>query len=129
MIHRAITGSIERFLGILIENTGGDFPLWLAPEQARVLPIADRHMPYADSVRERLREEGLRIEIDGRSESVGRRIRDGELSKTPYLLIVGDKEQEAGTASVRARHGGDRGALTLDELAETLVSEAGSHHR
>jgi len=129
MIHRAITGSIERFLGILIENTGGDFPLWLAPEQARVLPIADRHLPYAESVRERLREEGLRIEIDGRSESVGRRIRDGELSKTPYLLIVGDKEQEAGTASVRARHGGDRGALTLDELAGTLASEAGSHHR
>ena len=92
MIHRAITGSIERFLGILIENTGGDFPLWLAPEQARVLPVADRHAPYAESVRARLRGEGLRVEVDARSESVGRRIRDGELAKVPYLLIVGDKE-------------------------------------
>ena len=99
MIHRAITGSIERFLGILIENTGGDFPLWLAPEQARVLPVSDRHAVYAEAVRARLRAEGLRVEVDGRSESVGRRIRDGELAKIPYLLIVGDKEEQAGTAS------------------------------
>ena len=124
MIHRAITGSIERFLGILIENTGGDFPLWLAPEQARVLPVSDRHAVYAESVRARLRAEGLRVEVDGRSESVGRRIRDGELAKIPYLLIVGDKEEQAGTASARARHGGDRGALPLDELAAQLVAEA-----
>jgi threonyl-tRNA synthetase len=124
MIHRAITGSIERFLGILIENTGGDFPLWLAPEQARVLPISDRHADYAEGVRARLRAEGLRVEVDGRSESVGRRIRDGELAKVPYLLVVGDTEAEAGTVSVRARHGGDRGAPPLDELAATLASEA-----
>jgi threonyl-tRNA synthetase len=124
MIHRAITGSIERFLGILIENTGGDFPLWLAPEQARVLPVSDRHLLYAESVRERLKAAGIRVEVDARSESVGRRIRDGELAKTPYLLVVGDKEQEAGTASVRARHGGDRGAMALDALAQTLASEA-----
>ncbi len=124
MIHRAITGSIERFLGILIENTGGDFPLWLAPEQARVLPVADRHAPYAEAVRARLREEGLRVEVDARSESVGRRIRDGELAKVPYLLIVGDKEEQAGSVSPRARHTGDLGPTPLDELAARLTAEA-----
>jgi threonyl-tRNA synthetase len=123
MIHRAITGSIERFLGILIENTGGDFPLWLAPEQARILPIADRHAPYAESVRARLRDFGLRVGIDARSESVGRRIRDGELAKIPYLLVVGDKEEEAGTASVRARHGGDRGTPGIAALAAAMRDE------
>ncbi len=124
MIHRAITGSIERFLGILIENTGGDFPLWLAPEQARVLPISDRHADYAASVRAGLRSAGLRVEVDGRSESVGKRIRDGELAKIPYLLVVGDAEQEAGTVAVRARHGGDRGTPTITELAGLLATEA-----
>jgi threonyl-tRNA synthetase len=126
MIHRAITGSLERFLGILIENTGGDFPLWLAPVQARVLPVSDRHAAYAESVRSRLRREGLRVEVDARSESVGRRIRDGELAKVPYLLIVGDKEAEAGTASARARHRGDQGAVALEELAAQLAVEARS---
>ncbi len=124
MIHRAITGSIERFLGILIENTGGDFPFWLAPEQARVLPISDRHHDYADGVRARLRAAGLRVDVDGRAGSVGRRIRDGELAKVPYLLVVGDAEAEAGTVAVRARHGGDRGTPSLDELAEALAAEA-----
>jgi threonyl-tRNA synthetase len=124
MIHRAITGSIERFLGILIEHTGGDFPFWLSPEQARVLPVSDRHAAYAESVRDRLRERDLRVEVDARGESVGRRIRDGELDKVPYLLVVGDKEVEAATASVRARHGGDRGAVTIEELAAELADEA-----
>jgi threonyl-tRNA synthetase len=124
MIHRAITGSIERFLGILIENTGGDFPLWLAPVQARVLPVSDRHHDYAETVRARMRAEGLRVEVDARSESIGRRIRDGELGKVPYLLIVGDKEAEAGTASARARHIGDQGAMGLDDLAARLAAEA-----
>ena len=124
MIHRAITGSVERFLGILIEHTGGDFPFWLSPEQARVLPVSDRHGAYAESVRERLRERDLRVEVDSRGESVGRRIRDGELDKVPYLLIVGDKEVEASTASVRARHSGDRGAVAVEELAAHLADEA-----
>jgi threonyl-tRNA synthetase len=124
MIHRAITGSIERFLGILIENTGGDFPLWLAPEQARVLPVSDRHAGYAAEVRRRLRDRGLRVEVDARSESVGRRIRDGELAKIPYLLVVGDKEADAGTVSVRARHGADEGAMSVDDLASRLAEEA-----
>ena len=125
MIHRAVTGSIERFLGILIEDTGGDFPLWLAPEQVRVLPVSDRHAEYARSVREGLRAAGLRVGVDGRSESVGRRIRDGELAKIPYLLVVGDKEVEAAMVSVRARHGADRGGgATVHELAAELVAEA-----
>ena len=124
MIHRAITGSVERFLGILIEHTGGDFPFWLSPEQARVLPVSDRHAGYAESVRDRLRERDLRVEVDARGESVGRRIRDGELAKIPYLLVVGDKEVEAATASVRARHDGDRGALAVEELAAQLAAEA-----
>ena len=126
MIHRAVTGSIERFLGILIENGAGAFPFWLAPEQARVLPVADRHAPYAERVRVRLREEGLRAEVDARGESVGRRIRDGELAKVPYLLVVGDREAEAGTASARARGEGDLGAVPLEELAERLADEARS---
>src|SRR5262249_26190021 len=113
MLHRAILGSIERFMGILIEHTGGDFPLWLAPVQARVLPGADRHSEWAQAVRQGLVERGLRAEVDARSESVGRRIRDGELGKVPYLMVVGDREVEAGTVSLRARHGGDAGTLPL----------------
>jgi threonyl-tRNA synthetase len=124
MIHRAITGSIERFLGILIESCAGDFPLWLAPEQARVLPIADRHAGYAGRVRERLAAAGLRAELDARAESVGRRIRDGELQKVPYLLVVGDKEQDAGQVAVRSRAKGQEGPLGLDDLVERLRGEA-----
>ena len=124
MIHRAMTGSIERFFGILIEDCGGDFPFWLAPEQARVLPVADRHAAYAGAVAGRLRAAGLRAGVDARGESVGRRIRDGELAKVPYLLVVGDREAEAGTASLRARGGGDAGSPPLDELVARLAAEA-----
>ncbi len=123
ILHRAISGSIERFLGILIENTGGDFPVWLAPVQARVLPIADRHADAAAEVERRLHAAGVRVELDARSESVGRRIRDGELAKVPYLAIVGDREAEGGTVSVRARHGGDVGAKTVDEFAALITDE------
>ena len=123
MIHRAITGSIERFLGILIENTGGDFPLWLAPEQARIIPISDRHHDYAGSLRDRLRGSGVRVTVDARSESVGRRIRDGELGKVPYLLVVGDKEAESGTVSVRSRRDGDQGAMEFVDLTAKLHTE------
>jgi len=122
IIHRAILGSIERFLGILIEDTGGDFPFWLAPEHARVLPVADRHRDYAEQVRAALRAEGLRVEVDARAESIGRRIRDGELHKVPYLLIVGDREVESGTASVRARHGDAIGDVPVGELAVALLA-------
>jgi threonyl-tRNA synthetase len=122
IIHRAILGSIERFLGILIEDTGGDFPFWLAPEQIRIVPVADRHREYADEVRDLLRAEGLRAETDSRAESMGRRIRDGELHKVPYLLIVGDREVESRTASVRARHGDEIGDLPVIEIAAALLA-------
>jgi threonyl-tRNA synthetase len=124
MIHRAVTGSIERFLGVLIENGAGAFPFWLAPEQARVLPVADRHGAYAERVRERLRDEGLRVDVDARGESVGRRIRDGEVAKVPYLLVVGDREADSETVSARARGEGDLGAMPLEELAGRLADEA-----
>jgi threonyl-tRNA synthetase len=124
LIHRAITGSIERFLGILIEDTGGDFPFWLAPEQARVLPISDRHHRYAHTVRAALRAAGLRGEVDDRSESVGKRIRDGELAKVPYLLVAGDREAESASVSVRARRRGDEGASRVEDLVARLVVEA-----
>jgi threonyl-tRNA synthetase len=126
MIHRAVTGSVERFLGILIENGAGEFPFWLAPEHARVLPVSDRHAGYAEQVRARLRADGLRAGVDARGESVGRRIRDGELAKVPYLLVVGDREEEAGTASARHRGEGDLGAVPVGELAARLADEARS---
>jgi threonyl-tRNA synthetase len=124
MIHRAITGSLERFLGILIENTGGNFPIWLAPEQARLIPISDRHADYAGQVRDALRAVGLRVEVDARSESIGKRIREGELAKVPYLIVLGDKEADAGEVSLRARHGEDAGTVSLAEAVERLAAEA-----
>jgi threonyl-tRNA synthetase len=104
MIHRALLGSMERFAGILIEHHAGRFPVWLAPTQAVLLPVADRHAAYAEGVAVELRDAGVRCRVDARSESVGRRIRDAELAKVPYLLVAGDREQAAGTISARA-HG------------------------
>jgi threonyl-tRNA synthetase len=124
MIHRALLGSMERFAGILIEHHAGRFPLWLAPLQAAILPVADRHNDYADEIAARLAEAGFRAQIDERSESVGRKIRDAELAKAPYMLVVGDRERDAGTASVRHHGEGDLGALAVDELIERLRSEA-----
>ena len=123
MIHRALMGSFERFIGILIEHYAGEFPLWLAPVQALVLPISDRHADYAERIAAELRAAGLRVEVDERTESVGRKIRDGELRKAPYMLILGDQEAEAGTVAVR-RHGeGDLGALSVAEFAERATTE------
>ncbi|MDP9136065.1 MAG: threonine--tRNA ligase, partial [Actinomycetota bacterium] len=126
MIHRALMGSFERFIGILIEHYAGDFPLWLAPVQALVLPISDRHVEDAERVAAELRASGLRVEVDDRTESIGKKIREAELRKAPYMLILGDKEAEAGNVSVR-RHGeGDLGALTVAELAERAAAEVSS---
>ena len=123
MIHRALLGSMERFAGILIEHHAGRFPLWLAPLQAIVLPVADRHNEYAGLVAERLREAGTRARIDARSESVGKKIRDAELARAPYMLVVGDREQDADSVSVR-RHGeGDLGAIPVVELIERMRAE------
>jgi len=119
MIHRALLGSLERFFGVLIEHTGGAFPVWLAPTQVRVLPIADRHHEYAEKVAAELKGIGVRAEVDDRKATTGAKIRDGETQKIPYLLIVGDREAEAGTVSVRQRGEGNKGARPLaDFIAE-----------
>ncbi len=123
MIHRALLGSMERFVGILIEHYGGRFPLWLAPVQVLVLPVADRHNERASELADELRSRGFRVRTDERTESVGRKIRDAELSKAPYMLVVGDKEIESGTVSVRHHDEGDLGPLSLDDLATRLDRE------
>jgi len=123
MIHRALLGSFERFIGILIEHYAGEFPLWLAPVQAVVLPIADRHLEYAGRVRDELAAAGLRVELDERTESVGKKIRDAEVRKVPHMLVVGDREQEAGRVSLRRHREGDVGAVEVSELAKDLAAE------
>jgi threonyl-tRNA synthetase len=126
MIHRALLGAMERFAGILIEHYGGRFPLWLAPVQAAVLPVADRHLERARRVADELRLAGARVRVDERSESVGRKIRDAELAKVPMMLVIGDRELEAGTVSVRSHAEGDLGEIALDTVAERLVGAAGA---
>jgi threonyl-tRNA synthetase len=122
MIHRALMGSFERFIGILIEHYAGEFPVWLAPVQAIALPIADRHNDAAGAAVAALRDAGLRAELDDRTESVGRKIRDAELRKIPYMLVVGDREAEEGTVAVR-RHGvGDEGSVPIGELVQRLAA-------
>jgi threonyl-tRNA synthetase len=124
MIHRALVGSFERFIGILLEHTGGDLPLWLAPTQALVVPLADRHNEYAREVAMALRGGELRAEVDDRTESVGRKIREAELRKMPYMLVVGDREAEERAVSLR-RHGeGDLGTLGVAEAVARLAGEA-----
>ena len=113
MIHRALMGSFERFIGILIEHYAGELPLWLAPVQAIVLPIADRHVPYAHLVATELARPGIRVEVDDRTESVGRKIREAELQKIPYMLVVGDSEEDDRTVAVRRHREGDQGAISV----------------
>jgi threonyl-tRNA synthetase len=124
MIHRALFGSFERFIGILIEHYAGEFPLWLAPVQAAILPLADRHIDYAREVRDELRAAGLRAEVDERTESVGRKIREAELQKVPYMLVVGDREAEQRAAALRRHREGDLGTVPLAEAVERLSAEA-----
>ena len=124
MIHRALLGSFERFMGILIEHYAGEFPLWLAPVQAIVLPVADRHNAYAEEVMGRLKEAGLRVRLDDRTESVGRKIREAEVRKIPYMLVVGDREAESGSAALRRHREGDLGTEPVESVVERLVAEA-----
>jgi threonyl-tRNA synthetase len=124
MIHRALLGSFERFMGILIEHYAGEFPLWLAPVQAAVLPLADRHVDYAREVHDALTAAGLRADVDERTESVGRKIREAELRKVPYMLVVGDREAEQRAVALRRHREGDLGTVPLDEAVQRLVSEA-----
>ena len=116
VIHRAILGSLDRFMAYLIEETMGAFPVWLAPEQVRVLPISEKFMDYAATVRDRLADAGIRAELDERSEKIGYKIREAQNQKVPYMLIVGEKEQEAGLVAVRTREGGDQGQKPLDDF-------------
>jgi threonyl-tRNA synthetase len=124
MIHRALLGSFERFIGILIEHYAGEFPFWLTPIQGIVLTISDRHEVAAASAAQILQDAGLRIEVDSRTESVGRKIREAELRKIPYILVVGDREAEEGTVSVRRHGGADDGSYPVDVLAERLANES-----
>src|SRR3954447_5977922 len=121
MIHRALMGSYERFIGILVEHYAGEFPVWLAPVQAIVLPVSDRHVEPAQKVQEALG--GFRVEVDRRTESIGRKIREAELRKIPYMLVVGDREAEQRTVSLRRHRAGDQGAVGLDEARERLLAE------
>jgi len=123
MVHRALLGAMERFFGGLVEHYGGAFPTWLAPVQVRVLPIADRHHEYAGQVAARLREAGARVEVDERSATMRAKIRDGELEKIPYLLVVGDREQQRGAVAVRKRGEGDLGSQSVEEFLSSLAPE------
>jgi len=120
MIHRAPFGSMERFMGVLIENCAGKFPLWLSPEQFAILPVSDKFIEYSMQVKAQLEAQDLRGIVDDRNETIGRKIRDNELKRIPFLLIVGEKEQEAGTVAVRKQGEGDQGALSVDGFAEML---------
>ena len=126
MVHRALFGSMERFMGVLVEHYGGAFPTWLAPVQATVIPIADRHHEYAEDVREKLLDAGIRAETDLRNERMGFKIRDAQMQKTPYMLVVGDREIAANTVGVRLRSGEDLGATEVGELIGRIAEEVAS---
>ena len=123
MIHRVAFGSIERFIGILIEHFAGAFPTWLAPVQVKVLPISEKHMDYAEKVLGALKDAGIRAEVDSRAEKIGYKIREARLQKIPYMLVVGAKEEEEGKVAVRSRFLGDEGAKSLDEFIASIKEE------
>ena len=123
MIHRVVLGSIERFIGVITEHFAGAFPLWLAPVQIKLLPIADRHIPYLEGIKEKLDALGFRCEIDRRSEKIGYKIREAQMQKVPYMLVCGDRDVENNTVAVRKYRGGDMGAMTLEAFLETAVPE------
>ncbi len=123
VIHRAILGTLDRFMAFLIEETKGAFPTWLAPVQVKVLPISDKHLEYANKVKEALQDKEVRVEVDDRAEKIGYKIREAQLQKVPYMLIVGDKEQEAGEVGVRNRKDGDVGAMKLEDFVEKIDEE------
>ena len=124
MIHRAMLGSLERFLGILIEHTAGAFPLWLAPVQVKVLPVSEKTLDYSRGVAAELLAAGLRVELDESNEKLGDKIRQGQLEKVPYMLVVGAKEAEQGSVAVRLRSGEDLGAIPVAELVARLVAQS-----
>ncbi len=123
MIHRVVFGSIERFIGILIEHFAGAFPTWLAPVQVKVLPISDKHMDYGMKVLEALKEAGIRAEIDSRAEKIGYKIREAQMKKIPYMLVVGAKEEEEEKVSVRSRFAGDEGQCPMNGFIDKIKEE------
>jgi len=123
MIHRAPFGSLERFTAVLIEHTAGDFPLWLAPEQGVVIPVSEKYNYYAESVQNSLRSAGFRFDVDLGNDTVGKKIRNAEVGKYPYMLIVGEKEQEQGAVSVRVRHEGDKGTMSMDGFVDHIKEQ------
>ncbi|MBO4217122.1 MAG: threonine--tRNA ligase, partial [Clostridia bacterium] len=123
VLHRAILGSLDRFMAYLIEETMGAFPLWLAPVQVKVLPISDSYNEYANGVADKLEEAGIRAEVDSRSEKIGFKIREAQLEKIPYMLVVGEKEAQSGSVAVRTRTGKDLGAFEIGALVEKLTTE------
>jgi threonyl-tRNA synthetase len=129
MLHVALMGSYERFIGILLEHLAGELPVWLAPVQAIVLPISDRHLAYAQAVYAQLREAGVRPELDDRTESISRKIRDAEMRKIPYMLVVGDREASAGEVSVREHRAGDTGSEDVSAFAERVCNESKTRSR
>ncbi len=124
MIHRVVYGSIERFIGILIEHYAGKFPVWLAPVQVKVLPISEKFFAYAGEVLSALKEAGIRCEMDNRDEKIGYKIRSAQMEKVPYMLIIGQKEEDGGTVSVRSRDEGDLGSRKLESFVQKVVLEA-----
>lgn len=123
VIHRAILGTFDRFLSFLIEETKGAFPIWLAPVQVKILPISDAYVKYANTVKEQLEKEGIRVEVDDRNEKIGYKIRESQVQKVPYMLVVGEKEMEANTVGVRSRKDGDVGAVEVDKFIKTVLEE------
>ncbi len=123
MIHAAIMGSIERFLSILIEHYAGAFPVWLSPVQAVIVPISDKFNNYAEKLESQMKETGLRVELDNRSESVGKKIREAEMQKAPYILVVGEKEEKAKTVAVRQRGRGNLGSQKVEKFIEKIEGE------
>ena len=116
MVHRALLGSVERFFGVLIEQYAGAFPVWLSPVQAVVLPVSEKHSTYAGEVAAELRAAGIRVQLDDRNEKLNARIRDGQLQKVPFMLVIGEREAQARTVAVRRRDTGDSGSQALTEF-------------
>jgi len=123
MIHRALLGSIERFFGVLTEHYAGAFPVWLAPVQVKILPLLDSHHEYANKIAERLKQLDVYVEVDLRNEKIGYKIREAQLEKVPYMLVIGNKEVETGTVAVRSRKDGDLGAMDVDAFISKLMEE------
>ena len=123
MIHRACFGSMERFIGILIEHYAGAFPTWLAPVQVKILPISEKHVEYAEKLRKAFKKAYIRVELDDRNEKIGYKIRQAQMEKVPYMLVVGDKEEQEGTVAVRSRVEGEKGSVKWEDFLADILAE------